>query len=163
MFIDTHAHLQVSHFDNDRDEVIQRAFDAGVGKIIVVATDIASSRQSLQLAEKFSEIYAAVGIHPTDCGGAADEDFTILAALARHPKAVAIGEIGLDFYWKNVPPEIQQRAFVRQLHLAKALGKPVIIHNREAGPTILQTIQNAGIIHLYGVFHCFSENADYAQ
>jgi TatD DNase family protein len=163
MFIDTHAHLQASHFDSDREEVIQRAFDAGVKKIIVVSTDVASSRQSLQLAEKFSEIYAAVGIHPTDCGGATDEDFTMIAALARHPKVVAIGEIGLDFYWKNVPPEIQQPAFIRQLQLAKELGKPVIIHNREAGAAILQTMHNAGITHLYGVFHCFSENVDYAQ
>jgi TatD DNase family protein len=163
MFIDTHAHLQISHFDADRDEVIQRAFDAGVEKIIVVSTDVVSSRQSLQLAEKFSGIYAAVGIHPTDCGGATDEDFRMIAELARHPKSVAIGEIGLDFYWKNVPPEIQQRAFIRQLYLAKELGKPVIIHNREAGAAILQTLHDAGITNFSGVFHCFSENAEYAE
>jgi len=163
MFIDTHAHLQISHFDADRDEVIQRAFDAGVEKIIVVSTDVASSQQSLQLAEKFSGIYAAVGIHPTDCAGATDDDFAMIAELARHPKVVAIGEIGLDFYWKNIPPEIQQRTFVRQLHLAKELEKPVIIHNRDAGAAILQTLQHAGINKLFGVFHCFSENIDYAQ
>ncbi len=163
MFIDTHAHLQISHFDSDRDEVIQRAFDAGVEKIIVVSTDVASSRQSLQLAEKFSGVFAAAGIHPTDCAGATEDDFAMIAELARHPKAVAIGEIGLDFYWKNVPPEIQRRAFVRQLHLAKELQKPVIIHNRDAGVAILQTLQDEGINHLSGVFHCFSEGADYAR
>jgi TatD DNase family protein len=161
--IDTHAHLQISHFDADREAVIQRAFEAGVEKIIVVSTDAASSRQSLQLAEKYPGLFAAVGIHPTDCGKATDEDFAVIAELARHPKAVAIGEIGLDFYWKPFSQETQQRAFIRQLHLAQELRKPVIIHNREAGAAILQTLHNAGINHLSGVFHCFSENGEYVQ
>jgi TatD DNase family protein len=163
MLIDTHAHLQLSHFDNDRAEVIQRAFDAGVEKIIVVSTDVVSSRESLQLAEKFSGIYAAVGIHPTDCGSATEADFNLIVELARHHKVVAIGEIGMDFYWKPFSVEKQQQAFIRQLHLAKELQKPVIIHNRGAGTEILQTLRSAGITKLSGVFHCFSENADYAQ
>jgi TatD DNase family protein len=163
VFIDTHAHLQLSHFDADREEVIRRARDAGIEKIIVVSTDAASSRQSLQLAEKFPEVYAAVGIHPTDCSKAADEDFAVIAELARHPKSVAIGEIGMDFYWKPFSAEQQRRAFLRQLHLAKELDKPVIIHNREAGAAILQTLHDAGINRISGVFHCFSENVDYAQ
>jgi TatD DNase family protein len=162
-FIDTHAHLQLDHFEADREAVIQRAREAGVEKIVVVSTDVPSSRQSLELAEKFPELYAAVGIHPTDCGGATDEDFATILNLARHPKVVAIGEIGLDFYWKNVPPEIQQRAFVRQIHMAKEIGKPIIVHNRDAGAAILQTLQQAGIDKLFGVFHCFSEDAQYAQ
>ncbi len=163
MFIDTHAHLQLSHFDADRAEVIQRAFDAGVEKIIVVSTDVASSRQSLELAEKFSGIYVAVGIHPTDCEKATEDDFAAIAELARHPKAVAIGEIGMDFYWKPFSLEKQQQALIRQLYLARELQKPVIIHNREAGAAILQTLQLAGITHLSGVFHCFSENVEYAE
>jgi len=161
--IDTHAHLQLSHFENDRAAVIQRAFEAGVEKIIVVSTDVASSRQSMVLAEKFSNLYAAVGIHPTDCGAATDDDFIMIAELARHPKVVAIGEIGMDFYWKPFSLEAQQCAFVRQLHLARELNKPAIIHNRDAGAAILQTLRDAGIITLSGVFHCFSENVDYAQ
>jgi TatD DNase family protein len=163
VFIDTHAHLQLSHFDADRDAVIQRAREAGVEKIIVVSTHVPSSRQSLELTEKYPELYAAVGIHPTDCSTATDEDFAAIITLAGHPKCVAIGEIGLDFYWKNVPPEIQRRAFLHQLQIAKQLGKPVIIHNREAGTAILQTLQQAGIYELLGVFHCFSEDAAYAQ
>jgi len=163
IFIDTHAHLQISHFDSDRADVIQRAFDAGVEKIIVVSTDVASSRLSIEWAEKFSGLYAAVGIHPTDCAAASENDFAVIAELTRHPKVVAIGEIGMDFYWKPFSQEIQQRAFVRQLHLASELNKPVIVHNREAGAAILQTFQDAGIIEFSGVFHCFSENADYAQ
>ena len=163
MFIDTHAHLQISHFDADRAEVIQRAFDAGVEKIIVVSTDLASSRQSLEWAEKFSSLYAAVGIHPTDCAAATETDFVLIAEFAQHPKAVAIGEIGMDFYWKPYSQEQQQHAFISQLHLARELNKPVIIHNREAGAAILQILRAAGITSLSGVFHCFSEDADYAQ
>lgn len=163
MFIDTHAHLQISHFDADRAEVIQRALDAGVEKIIVVSTDVASSRQSIELAEKFSGLYAAVGIHPTDCAAATENDFVLIAELAQHPKAVAIGEIGMDFYWKPYSQETQQRALVAQLHLARELNKPVIIHNREASTAIMQILHAAGITSLSGVFHCFSEDADYAQ
>jgi len=163
ILIDTHAHLQISHFDNDRAEVIQRAFDAGVEKIIVVSTDAASSRLSIELAEKFSGLYAAVGIHPADCAAASENDFATIAELARHPKVVAIGEIGMDFYWKPYSQETQQHAFVSQLHLARELNKPVIIHNREAGAAILQILRAAGITYLSGVFHCFSEDAGYAQ
>ncbi|MGH7453192.1 MAG: TatD family hydrolase [bacterium] len=163
IFIDTHAHLQLSHFDADREEVIQRASAAGVEKIIVVSTDVTSSRQSLQLTEKYPGLFAAVGIHPTDCSKATEEDFAIIVELARHPQVVAIGEIGLDFYWKPFSQEVQKRAFIRQMHLAQELRKPVIIHNREAGAAILQTLHDAGINHLSGVFHCFSENIEYAQ
>jgi TatD DNase family protein len=163
VLIDTHSHLQLSHFDADREAVIQRAHEAGVAKIIVASTDVTSSRQSLQLAEKYPGLFAAVGIHPTDCSKATEADFTMIAELARHPKVVAIGEIGMDFYWKPFSQETQQRAFIRQLHLAQELRKPVIIHNREAGAAILQTLHDAGINQISGVFHCFSENAEYAQ
>lgn len=163
VFIDTHAHLQLAHFDADREEVIQRASEAGIEKIIVVSTDVASSRQSLQMAEKYPGLFAAVGIHPTDCGKATEEDFAVIAELAHHPKVVAIGEIGMDFYWKPFSQETQQHAFTRQLRLAQELRKPVIIHNRDAGAAILQTLHDAGINRISGVFHCFSENAEYAQ
>lgn len=161
--IDTHAHLQLNHFDDDREAVIQRAIETDVEKIIVVSTDVASSRQSVTLAEKHSSIYAAVGFHPTDCGAATDDDFAEIARLAQHPKVVAIGEIGMDFYWKPFSLENQQRAFVRQLRLAQEIGKPVIIHNRDAGEAILQTVHEHGIHRLEGVFHCFSENVEYAR
>ncbi len=161
--IDTHAHLQLEHFDADREEVIRRATEAGVAVIICVATDMASSRQAIVLAEKYPSVFAAVGIHPTDCGPAGDKDFFEIAELARHAKVVAIGEIGLDYYWKNVDPATQAAAFVRQLELAQKLGKPVIIHNREAGADILKILREARLIQLRGVFHCFSENTDYAE
>lgn len=161
--IDTHAHLQLRQFDSDRDALFQRASDVGVTKIITIATDLVSSRQAIALAEKHAGIFSAVGIHPNDCGRATDADFDTIAELAQLPCVVAIGEIGLDFYWKNVPPAVQRRAFVRQLTLARELHKPVIIHNREAGAAILQTLQEENIRELCGAFHCFSENMEFAE
>jgi TatD DNase family protein len=161
--IDTHAHLQLQHFDEGRDAVIRRALDAGVAKIITIGTDVASSRQAIALAEKYDGVFAAVGIHPTDCGDATEKEFEEIRGLAMHPRAVAIGEIGLDFYWKDVAPEKQRRAFVRQLALAREMNKPAIIHNREAGEAILQTLREENIHELRGVFHCFSENPDFAK
>ncbi|MDZ7266482.1 MAG: TatD family hydrolase [candidate division KSB1 bacterium] len=161
--IDTHAHLQLEQFDADREAVIARAQQAGVETIIVVSTDLASSRQSLALAEKHAGLFAAVGFHPNDCGAAGDDDFVEIARLAQHPKVVAIGEIGMDFHWQRVPAEVQQRAFVRQLQLARETGKPVIIHNRMAGGAILHALSQAGVRELRGVFHCFSENEEYAR
>jgi TatD DNase family protein len=161
--IDTHAHLQLAHFDEDRDAVLQRALDSGVAKIITIGTDLASSRQAIALAERYNGVFAAVGIHPTDCGNATEADYEEIRKLAQHPRVVAIGEIGLDFYWKDVAPEPQRRAFVRQLTLAREMNKPVIIHNREAGEAILQTLREENIHELRGVFHCFSENAEFAR
>jgi len=163
VLIDTHAHLQLEHFDADREQVIQRAGEAGVAAIICVSTEVASSRQAIALAEKHANIFAAVGIHPNDAGPAGDNDFLEIAELARHPKVVAIGEIGLDYYWKQVDPATQARAFVKQLELAQKLDKPVIIHNREAGEDILKILQGLAITQLRGVFHCFSEDMAYAE
>jgi TatD DNase family protein len=163
LLIDTHAHLQLEQFDADRDEVIQRATESGVVAIICVSTDVPSSRQAIALAEKYPNVFASVGIHPNDCGPAGDNDFIEIAELARHAKVVAIGEIGLDYYWKSVDPATQARAFAKQLELAQKLEKPVIIHNREAGEDILKTVQETGLTQLRGVFHCFSENTDYAE
>ncbi|MGH7495413.1 MAG: TatD family hydrolase [bacterium] len=163
LLIDTHAHLQLEHFEDDRDEVVRRAAEAGVASIICVSTDLPSSRQAIALAEKHANVFAAVGIHPNDCGTAGDKDFLEVAELSRHAKVVAIGEVGLDYYWKNVDPKTQGRTFVKQLELAQQLDKPVIIHNREASEDILKTLQEAGLTQLRGVFHCFSENTDYAE
>ncbi len=161
--IDTHAHLHLQHFDEDRDAIIQRAIEAGVVKTITIGTDVASSRQAIALAEKYKSVFAAVGIHPTDCGNAGDADFEEIHKLAQHSRVVAIGEIGLDYYWKTVSPEVQRKAFVRQLALARESNMPVIIHNREAGESLLQTLRAEDIHELRGVFHCFSENFDFAR
>jgi len=159
----THRLVRMSQFDSDREEVIRRAHDAAVVAMIVVAIDLESAQTTIELAEHYDGLFAAVGFHPTDCGSASEDDFVRLAQLTDHPKVVAVGEIGLDFYWKTVEPEVQKRAFIRQLHFAKEIAKPVIIHNRDAGAAILQTLKDEGIDELFGVFHCFTEDADYAR
>lgn len=161
--IDTHAHLQLEHFDADRDEVIRRAHEAGVAAIICISTDVPSSRAAIALAEQHAQVYAAVGIHPNDCASTSDDDFKQIAELAQHPKAVAIGETGMDDYWKAVPLPKQAEVFARQLDLAAQCNKPVIIHNREASAVIMNTLHTHGVTKLAGVFHCFSEDWNYAE
>lgn len=161
--IDTHAHLQLEHFEADRDAMMQRAHEAGVAAIICMATDVASSRAAIALAEKHEHVYAAVGIHPNDCNSTNADDLKQIAELAQHPKVVAIGETGMDDYWKTVPLPKQAEVFARQLDLAAQLNKPVIIHNREAGAAIMDTLRAHGVTKLRGVFHCFSEDMNYAE
>ncbi|NUO83009.1 TatD family hydrolase [candidate division KSB1 bacterium] len=161
--IDTHAHLQLNHFDADRDEAIQRAYEAGLAAIICISTDVASSRAAIALAEKHQHVYAAVGIHPNDCAATSDDEVKQIAELAQHPKVVAIGETGMDDYWKAVPLSKQAELFARQLELAAQRNKPVIIHNREAGAAIMDTLRAHGVTKLSGVFHCFTEDWNYAE
>ncbi|MCX7707067.1 MAG: TatD family hydrolase [Anaerolineae bacterium] len=129
--IDTHCHLDLHQFDGDREAVIERALAAGVTRIINPAIDLDSCRRVLALADRHPAVYAAVGVHPNDCEGF-DERETIAALrdLAGHPKVVAIGEIGLDYYWERVSHDLQKRALRAQLELAGELGLPVILHVR---------------------------------
>ncbi len=158
MFIETHAHLYFNKFDNDRDDAIQRAFDSDVKKIINIATDLETSKACLELAEKYEELYATVGFHPTDAAKLTDGSFQELRQLAARQKVVAIGEIGLDFYWDTCPPDVQEAAFRRQINFAKEIGLPIVIHNREATSEILRILKSEGVTGLTGVFHCFSED-----
>mgnify|MGYP005725232519 CR=1 FL=1 len=161
--IDTHAHLQWHKFDDDRDEVIARAADAGVTKIVTLATDLASSRRVLELAEQYEMVYAAVGIHPTDAAQAGVNDLNEIQKLAAHPKVVAIGETGMDFYWDKTTGEIQEKSFIRQMEMSVELNLPVVVHNRDAGAAILSALAKVPDLPLKGVFHCFGEDLVYAQ
>ena len=134
MFIDTHCHLNFHQFDADRAEVVQAAMDAGVGIIINPAVDLATSRQAIELAERYPGVYAQVGVHPNDSADFSAATLAELAELAQHPKVVAIGEIGLDYYWERVPHEQQRAAFEGQLELAARLDLPVVLHCRVTGP-----------------------------
>ena len=134
--IDSHCHLDLPQFAADRTEVMERARAAGIGLIVAPGIDLPQCRQALELADAHAELYVAVGIHPNSadqCDAATLDD---LRRLAAHPKVVAIGEIGLDFYWKTVAPDVQHAAFERQLDLAAELGLPVIIHSREANDAV---------------------------
>ena len=163
LFVETHAHLYLDRFDEDRDEVIQRAREAGVLRIINIATDLASARQCIALAGQHEGLYATVGIHPNDGEQLDDAALAELEQLAGHEKVVGIGEIGLDFYWDHCAPEVQERAFRAQVRLATRLGLPIVIHNREAGRQILEVLKSESTSGLEGVFHCFSETVEIAQ
>lgn len=132
---DTHCHLYWNKFDEDRENVIQRAIDAGVTRMLVPGTTLETSRQAIELAEKYEQVYAAVGVHPTDAETLNEENINELFHLAEHEKVAAIGEIGLDYYWVK-EPEKQSRqkiVFNSQVQIADALNKPLVIHLREAG------------------------------
>jgi len=163
MLIETHAHLYFDQFDEDREQVIQRADEAGVKKIINIAVDLESSKQCIELAEKYEGLFATVGIHPNDSTKLGRDSLLELRELCGHKKVVAIGEIGMDFYWDRCPAEVQERAFREQIRLAKEVGLPIVIHNREAAPQIIEVLKSEDASELSGVFHCFSEDTAIAK
>ncbi len=139
--IDTHCHLNFDSYDDDRTAVISRAAEVGVTHIINPAVDLDTSRAVIDLARQQPGVYAAVGIHPNDTANFTGADIDTLAALADHPKVVAIGEIGLDYYWDKSPKAMQFRAFEAQLALAQRHGLPVIIHNRDASEDTIRILE----------------------
>ena len=162
MIFDTHAHYDSGGFNADRDEVLSSLPAADVALVVNPGCDVESSRQAIALAEKYPYVYAAVGIHPGDCDGCTEDDIAAIRALSAHEKVVAIGEIGLDYYWKdNAPKEFQQDIFRRQLALAEELGLPVIVHDREAHGDTLAVVKE--FPNVRGVFHCFSGSPEMAE
>ena len=162
MLTDTHCHLDLEQFDRDREEVLERARQAGVGRILVPATDLASSRRVIALAERYPEVRAAVGVYPNEAADFSAETLAELRDLAQHPKVDAIGEIGIDLYWKAVPLDTQQQAFRAQLELAAEVKRPVIIHDREAHTEVMATLR-AAAPPAGTVLHSFSGDAEMAQ
>jgi TatD DNase family protein len=176
---DTHCHLDYNKFDADRTEVIQRAIDSGLVRILVPGLDHASSAAAVRLAESTASVYAAVGFHPTDLDKFSESAFQQVKELARHPKVVAIGEIGLDYYWvkENDKRAFQREALKQQLQFAKEMGKPVVIHMREEKDAwfgeasvdlleILSTWQanlQSPIRERPGVLHSFNGDLETAQ
>lgn len=161
MYFDTHAHYDDKAFDEDREELLQKLASADVGLIIDPGCDVDSSRKALELAERFPFVYAAVGLHPEELDKYSPESFEEICSMARHPKCVAIGEIGLDYYWDASHKEEQKELFRRQIELALELGKPVIIHDREAHGDCLEIVRDYP--GLRGVFHCYSGSAEMAK
>ena len=155
--IDSHAHLDGEKFDADRAAVIERAMENGVVKIVTMGDNLASSERSVALAEAFDPVYAAVGIHPEEAQPMTSADDDRLAAWAAQEKVVAIGEIGLDYYWEKDEEKraLQRAVFVRQLDLARQLKMPVCIHDREAHGDMMKLLKTEGK-GLRGVLHCYS-------
>lgn len=159
---DTHCHLNDEAYQEDLPEVIQRAWVAGVERMLVVGYDLSSSQRALALAEKEKGIYAAVGIHPHDAATVTADDLKHLEEMVAHPKAVALGEIGLDYHYDYSPRLRQQEVFRAQLALAKKKGKPVVIHGREAHADLLAGLKAEGDAYR-GVMHCFSGSKETAR
>jgi len=142
--VDSHCHLNLPQFDEDRDAVVARAQTAGIRLIVNPGIDLATSREAIALTERYENVYAAVGVHPNSCESFQEADIDELRRLAAHPKVVAIGEIGLDYYWDTVEPARQKRAFQAQLALAAELGLPVIIHSRDSNDDV-ETMSRAWV------------------
>lgn len=155
MLFDTHAHYDSPKFDGDRDAILTSMPEKGVGLIIDPGCDVESSRKAVELAERYHFLYAAVGFQPEDCAGADDKDFEELGKFADAPKTVAIGEIGLDYYWKENPPkEFQKEVFRREMAMAQEKKLPAIVHDREAHADCMEIIRE--FPDVTGVFHCYS-------
>lgn len=159
---DTHAHYDAPQFDADRDAVLSALPGQGVALVVNPGCDLDSSARAVELAERYPFVYAAVGVHPEDCGSWAEGDVEELRALAAHPRVVAVGEIGLDYYWEENPPrELQRQVFRAQLALAGELELPVIVHDREAHGDCMDIVR--AFPQVRGVFHCFSGSAEMAK
>lgn len=160
---DTHTHLDAPQFDEDREEVINRAFEAGVNKMINVGFNRETIPSTMKLAELYANIYAAVGWHPQDAITMEDGDLDWIASLCAHPKVVAIGEIGLDYYWDTSPKDVQQRVFRQQIGLARELKMPIVIHNRDAHEDVVKILREEKAQEVGGVMHSFSGSWETAK
>lgn len=161
MFFDSHAHLDDDRFSPDREKVINSLKKNGVDFYINVGADMLSSEKSIKLAEEYDFIYASVGVHPHDAASLAEEDMARLKKMLTHKKVVALGEIGLDYFYDNSPRDIQKKWFIRQLQIAKETDMPVIIHCRDAVGECMDIIRKSE--HKKGVMHCFSGSAETAE
>jgi len=156
LLIDSHAHLQDKAYRKDREEVIERAFSGGLAGIVCVGYDIESSAETLELAHRYPNIFAVVGVHPHDAKTLSEEAQSELFRMARDPRVVAVGAIGLDFYRDLSPRDVQREAFRVQIRIAKELGKPIVIHDRDAHQEVLQIIKEEKAGENGGVMHCYS-------
>ncbi|HHV83960.1 MULTISPECIES: TatD family hydrolase [Tepidanaerobacter] len=160
MFVDIHAHLDDEAFDTDRQEMIKKIEEAGI-IVVNAGSDMASSRFSVKLAEEFDFIYACVGIHPHEAKKVEKDYLTELEELAKSPKVIAIGEIGLDYYYGSSEKDAQQKVFREQIELAKSLNLPVVVHDRDAHKDTADILKN--IKPERGLMHCYSGSLEMAQ
>jgi len=159
MFIDSHTHIQISQFDPDRDAVLKRALEAGVSTILVIGFDLETSLGAVELAEKHENLFATVGMHPHDAKDLTPDVLKTFRELLNHPKVIALGEIGLDYYRNLSPHAVQKDAFEKQLDLAEEMGMPIIVHNRDAYMDILPILEGRRG-QIQGVLHCFTGDVE---
>ena len=161
--VDSHCHLDDSKFDEDREQVIERARAAGVARLMAIGTGDGPPdlEAAVRLADRYPFIYATIGVHPHDASKATSETFDRLHALAQHPKVVALGEIGLDYHYDFSPRDVQRSVFERQLGLAAGTGRPIVIHTREAWADTMALLRMKW--RGSGIMHCFTGDADQAR
>jgi TatD DNase family protein len=161
---DTHAHLHFPDYADDLDAVLERAHAAGVRGMVTIGTDRETNQAVVALARRLPNVWATVGIHPHDAGDAVEADFAEMEELARsEEKVVGLGEMGLDFFRNLSPPEAQRQVFRRQIHMARDLGKPVVIHCRDAHDDTLAILADERAGEIGGVMHCFSGDVEIAR
>lgn len=165
MIFDSHAHYDDEKYKNDRDLLLQDLLSGKISNIINVGSSIESIRETVALAEKYEKIYAAAGVHPSDIGGLNEESFLWLKEQTKRPKVVAVGEIGLDYYWEKDPKvQKEQRSwFVRQMELARERALPVIIHSRDAAEDTIRVMEHVHAKEIPGVVHCYSYSPEMAK
>ncbi|MGE7949429.1 TatD family hydrolase [Lysinibacillus sp. NPDC093688] len=163
MFIDTHVHLNADQYEEDLQEVIDRALEAKVETMVVVGFDRKTIEKTMQLIEQYDFVYGVIGWHPVDAIDCRQEDLDWIEELAAHPKIVGIGETGLDYYWDKSPKDVQQALFRKQIHLAQKLNLPIIIHNRDATGDVVQILREENAASVGGVMHCFSGSVETAH
>lgn len=160
-YIDTHCHLYMDNYKNDRSEIIQRAIDNGVKKMICIGVDLSTSEKSLYLAEKYSEVFATAGIHPHEANKVPTNYQHELEQFYKHPKVVAVGEIGLDFHYNYSDKNEQIQIFNEQLELAKSESLPAVVHSRKSDHEILDSLNETN--NNYGVIHCFAGSLEFSE
>ncbi|MFV5960171.1 TatD family hydrolase [Bacillus sp. AK25] len=163
MLFDTHAHLNAEQYNEDLDQVIERAKSEKVEKIVVVGFDRPTITRAMELIEAYDFMYAAIGWHPVDAIDMTDEDLAWIKELSQHEKVVAIGEMGLDYYWDKSPKDVQKEVFRRQIALAKEVNLPIIIHNRDATEDVVTILKEEGAAEVGGIMHCFTGSLEIAK
>lgn len=162
-FIDTHVHLNADQYDEDLEQVISRAREKGVQKMVVIGFDTKTIKRAMALAEADPDIYAVVGWHPVDAVDCTEEDLKWIEELAAHDKVVGIGETGLDYYWDKSPKDVQQELFRKHVRLAQRVKLPLIIHNREATADVLRILREEEAELTGGIMHCFGGSVETAR
>ncbi len=163
MIFETHAHYDDDRYDEDREELIASLKDGGIGLVCNISSEVGNCDKTIDLIEKYDFFYGTIGVHPSYTGELNEENFAHLCELARHEKIVAIGEMGLDYYYDEPGKDVQKEWFSRQLSLAKELKLPVVIHSRDAAADTMEMIKASNAGEYGGVIHCYSYSTEMAK